>query len=68
MDASTINVVDVTAVHKLEEFRDELAARGVMLGVARVKHSLTRFFDPQWMRERSEQNAAYRFATLKCLC
>lgn len=38
---------------------------GVTFGVARVKRSLGRFFDPQWMRERSEQNAAYRFATLK---
>jgi high affinity sulfate transporter 1 len=65
VDASTINLVDITAVHKIDELRDELAARGVIFGVARVKRSLMRFFDPQWMRERSEQNARYRFATLK---
>jgi high affinity sulfate transporter 1 len=65
VDASTINVVDITAVQKIDELRDELAGRGIVLGVARVKHSLSRFFDPQWSLQRTAQHAQYRFATLK---
>jgi MFS superfamily sulfate permease-like transporter len=65
VDASAVNVVDITAVHKYEELREELAARGILLGAARVKHNLMRFFDPVWARDRFEQRATYRFATLK---
>jgi MFS superfamily sulfate permease-like transporter len=65
VDASAINVVDITAVHKLDELREELAGRGIILGTARVKQNLMRFFDPLWVRERLEQHAAYRFTTLK---
>jgi len=65
VDASAINVVDTTALQKVDELREELAARGIVLGTARVKRSLTRFFDPQWMRRRTAEYAAYRFPTLK---
>jgi MFS superfamily sulfate permease-like transporter len=65
VDASAVNVVDITAVHKFEELREELAARGIMLGAARVKRNLARFFDPEWARERFEQRATHRFVTLK---
>jgi len=65
VDASAVNVVDITAVHKYEELREELAERGIVLGTARVKRSLMRFFDPAWAREQFELRAAYRFATLK---
>jgi hypothetical protein len=30
-----------------------------------VKRNLMRFFDPLWARDRFEQRATYRFATLK---
>jgi high affinity sulfate transporter 1 len=65
VDASAVNVIDTTAVHKYEELREELAARGILLGVARVKRTLMRFFDPVWARDRFEQRATYRFTTLK---
>jgi high affinity sulfate transporter 1 len=65
VDASAVNVVDITAVHKFEELREELAARGILLGAARVKRNLMRFFDPEWARDRFEERAAYRFTTLK---
>jgi len=65
VDASAVNVVDITAVHKYEELREELAARGILLGAARVKRNLMRFFDPGWAREQFEQRATHRFATLK---
>ncbi|MGB7933295.1 MAG: sulfate permease [Gammaproteobacteria bacterium] len=65
VDASTINVVDITALQKFAELREELAARGIVLGTARVKRNLMRFFDPEWAHKQAEQNAAYRFTTLK---
>ena len=36
-----------------------------LLGAARVKHNLMRFFDPEWARDRFEQRGTYRFATIK---
>jgi high affinity sulfate transporter 1 len=65
VDASAVNVIDITAVHKFDELRKELEARGIQLGTARVKRTLMRFFDPEWARDRVEQRAAYRFTTLK---
>jgi high affinity sulfate transporter 1 len=65
VDASAINVVDITAVHKFDDLREELAARGIIFGTARVKQNLMRFFDPQWARERLEQHADHRYTTLK---
>ncbi len=37
IDASPVNVVDVTAVHKFDKLCEELAARGIVLAVAREK-------------------------------
>ena len=65
VDASAVNVIDITAVHKFDELRKELEARGIQLGTARVKRTLMRFFDPEWARNRFEQRATYRFTTLK---
>jgi high affinity sulfate transporter 1 len=65
VDASAVNVIDITAVHKFEELREELAARGIVLGTARVKLNLMRFFEPEWARQRLDQQAIYRFTTLK---
>jgi high affinity sulfate transporter 1 len=66
VDASTINVVDITALQKFAELREELAARGIVLGTVRVKRNLMRFFEREWAHERLEQQAdTHRFATLK---
>lgn len=46
IDASPINVVDYTAMQKLDELRQELARQGVTLKHARAKRSLARFFRP----------------------
>lgn len=64
VDASSINVVDITAVQRVDALRDELAARGIVLALARVKLSLNRFFSEKWSREHSELHRAYRFYTL----
>jgi high affinity sulfate transporter 1 len=65
VDASAVNVVDVTALHKFGELREELAARGILLGAARVKRNLMRFFDPEWARDRFDKQTSLRFTTLK---
>jgi high affinity sulfate transporter 1 len=65
VDASTINVIDITAVQKMAELREELANRGIVLGTARVKRNLMRFFNPTRAQEHFRQHASYRFTTLK---
>ncbi len=65
VDASPINVIDVTSLRKLDELRHELAAEGVSLCYARVKRDLERFFDPRFAKERRETAKHYRFQTLK---
>lgn len=65
VDASTINVIDATALIKLDELRTELAAEGVQLYYARVKRSLENYFNRDWALERREFARQYRFQTLK---
>ena len=65
IDASSINVVDITALQKFDELREELSARGIVLASARVKHSLSRFFSHDWMVKHRERHAQYRFHTVK---
>jgi high affinity sulfate transporter 1 len=65
IDASSINVVDITAVQKVDELREELAARGIRLVSARVKQSLLKYFKQDWGAMRMEANAIYRHDTLK---
>ena len=65
LDASSINVVDVTALQKIDELREELAAQGILLVTARAKRNLWKFFNPDWGVKRHEQYAGYRFDTIK---
>ena len=65
IDASSINVVDITAVQKFDELREELAAQGIKLVSARVKQNLLKYFKPAWGAERMETSANYRYDTLK---
>lgn len=37
LDAGSINYLDITAVHKLQEIREELEKRGIVLAIARPK-------------------------------
>jgi len=64
MDASPVNVVDVTAVHKIDELREELAARGIVLATAHIKRSVERFFSGEWVRQKRESNRAFDFPTV----
>ena len=65
IDASSINVVDITALQKFDELREELSAQGIVLASARVKHSLSRFFSHGWIVKHRERHAEYRFHTVK---
>ena len=65
VDMSSVNVVDITAVQKFEELREELSARGIILATARVKRGLSRFFNHDWGVKHRERHAQYRFHTVK---
>jgi len=65
IDASSVNVIDVTGLRKLDELRDELAAAGVSVYIARVKRHLERFFNQEFAKERRKKAKKYRFQTLK---
>ncbi len=65
LDASSINYVDVTAIQKVEELAEELAARGVRTVVVNLKRHVLRPFEQEWVRERLERSAADVFPTIK---
>ena len=65
VDASSINVIDVTALQKVDELQEELAAQGIVLANARAKQNLSRFFNHDWGVKHRELHAKYRFHTIK---
>ena len=65
IDASSINVIDITALQKTDELRDELKARGILLGTACLKQNLSRFFNRDYGVKRDDRLAKYRFDTVK---
>ncbi len=65
LDASPINVVDFTALQEAIELRDELAARGIVLAVARTKGVLAHFFRREWLRETEKRYGESLFPTLR---
>ena len=65
VDASSINVVDITALQKVDELREELSAQGIVFATARIKHSLSRFFNHDWGVRHRELYSRYRFHTVK---
>jgi MFS superfamily sulfate permease-like transporter len=65
VDASSINVVDITALQKIDELREELAAQGIVFATARVKRNLWKFFKHDWGVKHRERYAGYRFDTIK---
>ncbi len=65
LDASPVNVVDFTAVEKIDALRRELAAQGIVLAFARVKHALGSFFRPDWVKQLEERAGRPAYPTLK---
>lgn len=64
IDASPVNHVDITGLHKLMDLREQLADQGTKLIFARVKQSLWRFFDANWLATQSRMRSELRFNTL----
>lgn len=56
IDASPVNDIDITALHKLRDLREELAGRGIELKYARVKHSLWKYFHSHWVADNLQFN------------
>ena len=65
LDASSINVVDATAIQKADELKQELADNGIVFAIARGKPHIGNFFKSAWWDQRREEREAYTFITLK---
>ncbi len=65
IDASPVNIVDSTAVQKIDQLREALAERGIELMVANKKLSIGRFFVASWVSARWENAEKRSFPTLK---
>lgn len=64
VDASPINVTDVTAMQKIDEFREERAEQGVVLAIARMKRSQSRFFNRDRVSEHQKLTEEYTYPAL----
>jgi len=64
VDASPVNVIDVSGLNKIDELRSELAARDVQIYFARVKRNLEKYFNPKFAKKRRKSAKKYRFQTL----
>ncbi|HET6421729.1 MAG TPA: SulP family inorganic anion transporter, partial [Geobacteraceae bacterium] len=65
VDASPITVVDYTAMQKIQELREELAARGIVLAFARARRHLAHFFRPAWVEEVQRVRSLQLFPGIK---
>ncbi len=65
VDASPVNIVDSTALKKVEQLIDELAARGIVFAVANRKHAVGRLFDASWMDVHRRLTEEHSYPTLK---
>ena len=65
IDASPINMLDMTAVQMMDELRAELAARGIVFARARTNRSSARFFSGDWRRQRHVSQSEIDFPTIR---
>ncbi len=64
IDASPINIIDMTAVQKIDELHDDLEKRGIVLARARARQSRARFLSKNWARHRAKRQREIDFPTL----
>jgi high affinity sulfate transporter 1 len=64
VDTSPFNVLDATAVGKIDELRTELSDRGIVLNFAGVRRDLTRFFEAEWTKKRFAGTESFNFPTI----
>ena len=65
VDLSPVNFVDTTAVQRFDELREELAAQGITIVMARVKRQLGGIFEAPWLEQRRSATAALTFPSLR---
>lgn len=65
IDASSINIIDVSSLNKLKELRRELKVRDISIYFARVKKELERFFNRDYTDGHQKAMKKRRFQTLK---
>jgi len=64
IDVSSINLIDITALQKVDELREELLTQGIVLAEARAKPaSLKKYFKTDWGEKYLERTEKYRFET-----
>ena len=63
IDASPINIIDLTAVQKIDEFHDDLEARGIVLARTRARQSRSRFLSNNWAQHRAKRQRHLDFPT-----
>ena len=64
VDASPVNILDVTAIKRIDQLREELAARGITFAHARAKSGLGRFFTGDWLQRIREERGVHVFPTV----
>jgi len=64
IDASPINIIDMTAVQKIDELHDDLEMRGIVLARARARQSRARFLSKNWAQHRAKRQREIDFPTL----
>ena len=64
VDARPVNVIDATAVGKIDELREEFRARGIRINFAGLRHDLMRFFKSAWTQKRYEAESRFDFNTM----
>lgn len=65
IDASTINVVDYTAIQIFKELRQDLHKKGIMVVTASLKLHLGGYFKDKWVEDRKLVQLAHGFPTVK---
>ena len=65
IDASSINVVDVSALNALLTLRRELEAEGIAVYQTRVKRHLERYFNADFASARRKADRRHRFQSIK---
>lgn len=64
IDASSINVIDVSALNTLQALRSELEAEGISVYHARAKRHLERYFNTEFAQQHRDAGKERRFQTL----
>ena len=64
VDARPVNVIDATAVGKIDELREEFQARGIRINFTGLRHDLMRFFKSGWTQKRYEAEGRFDFPTM----